>query len=265
MTFVKPKKFLGQHFLLDEQISQNIAGQVLAEGSPFRILEVGAGTGALTKYLFQDKKFLTQVIDIDSESIAYLKKTYPEHQANIIFQDVLSADFRDIFNQESDKKSVEFSIVGNFPYNISSQILFRVLKHKQLIPLMVGMFQKEVALRIASNHGNKTYGILSVLMQTFYDVNYLFEVPPEAFQPPPKVTSAVLRFTLRKNKTLSCSESVLFQTVKIAFNQRRKTLRNALKKFLPDSFDKENSLLNKRAEELSPADFEMLACMIEKA
>lgn len=247
MNYVKPKKHLGQHFLKDESIAYDIANSIQKDCK--NILEIGPGTGVLTKHLLKNTNLNPYVVEIDTESVHFLNIHYPELKGKIISDDFLRYPVEQIFNDEN------FTVIGNFPYNISSQILFRVLDYYQQIPEVVGMFQKEVAERIASKPGKKAYGILSVLLQAYYDIEYLFTVDEFVFDPPPKVKSAVIR--LRRNQTMKidCDEKLFFRVVKTAFNQRRKTLRNALSSF---NFDKEKlaaDILTKRAEQLSVADF----------
>lgn len=247
MNYVKPKKHLGQHFLKDDSIAYDIANSIQKDCK--NILEIGPGTGVLTKHLLKNTNLNPYVVEIDTESVHFLNIHYPELKGKIISDDFLRYPVEQIFNDEN------FTVIGNFPYNISSQILFRVLDYYQQIPEVVGMFQKEVAERIASKPGKKAYGILSVLLQAYYDIEYLFTVDEFVFDPPPKVKSAVIR--LRRNQTMKidCDEKLFFRVVKTAFNQRRKTLRNALSSF---NFDKEKlaaDILTKRAEQLSVADF----------
>ncbi len=247
MNYVKPKKHLGQHFLRDENIAFDIANSIDIDCK--NILEIGPGTGVLTKHLLKKPDLNLYVVEIDSESVIYLNNHYPELKDKIISDDFLRYPVENIFNNES------FTVIGNFPYNISSQILFRVLDYYQQIPEVVGMFQKEVAERIASKPGKKAYGILSVLLQAYYDIEYLFTVDEFVFDPPPKVKSAVIR--LRRNQTLKidCDEKLFLRVVKTAFNQRRKTLRNALSSISFDNDKLATDILTKRAEQLSVADF----------
>jgi 16S rRNA (adenine1518-N6/adenine1519-N6)-dimethyltransferase len=252
---VRAKKHLGQHFLKDEQIAQQIVGSLLLKHHERCVLEIGPGMGILTKYLIQQKAFKTSIIDIDRESILYLQNAFPELKENILSGDFLKMRLDDYFQDT-------LAIIGNFPYNISSQILFKVLEHKNLVTEVVGMFQKEVAERIASVPKKKAYGILSVFMQAYYDVEYLFTVHEDVFNPPPKVKSAVIRFTRNKNLKLDCNEALFITVVKTGFNQRRKTLRNALKSILP--LNTEIPFLSQRAEELSYREFEHLTNCIEK-
>lgn len=245
---VTPKKHLGQHFLTDRNIAQKIVGSLQPEGRYRQVLEIGPGMGILTGPLLNDGRFVTTVIDIDSESTAWLRQYYPALGKRIIQADFLRFDIADHFDGP-------VAIIGNFPYNISSQILFKVLDQRARIPELVGMFQKEVALRAAAAPGSKTYGILSVLLQAFYDIQYLFTVKPGVFNPPPKVNSGVIRLERKANFSLACDEALFFRVVKTAFNQRRKTLRNALAQFQPAGKIDE-AVLQLRAERLNVADFE---------
>ena len=246
---VIPKKRLGQHFLRNEDIALRIVESVQSENR--NILEIGPGTGALTKYLIQQKNIDLKVVELDEESIVFLKVHYPALAPNIIARDFLTLPLEEIYKEP-------LTIIGNFPYNISSQILFKVLENKEIITELVGMFQKEVAERVAALPGKKAYGILSVLLQAFYDIEYLFTVDEYQFDPPPKVKSAVIRITKNNSKSLSCDESLFKHVVKTAFNQRRKTLRNSLKSisFIPD-FTKE-AIFDKRPEQLTPGEFETI-------
>lgn len=247
MDKVKAKKHLGQHFLKDESIAKNIAGTLSGQGYN-RVLEIGPGMGVLTKYLLEEP-FETWVIEIDTESVAYLNQHYPQLKGKIISKDFLRYDIKEVFGTEP------FAIVGNFPYNISTQIVFRALEMRSQIPEFAGMFQKEVAERICEKKGSKAYGILSVLVQAFYDAEYLFTVSEDVFIPPPKVKSGVLRLKRKDNYTLPCSEKLFFNVVKTAFNQRRKTLRNSLKSFgLADNL-KEDPIFDLRPEQLSTEQF----------
>ena len=238
------KKSLGQHFLKDESICKMI---VLAlQEDPFeRLVEVGPGGGALTKYLLPLPGIDFKAVELDDEKVAYLEKTYPVIKGKIIHESILeiNAPFTE-----------PFTVVGNFPYNISSQILFKVLEWKEEVPLMIGMFQKEVALRIVSKPGSKVYGILSVLVQAFYDVEYLFDVPPESFNPPPNVMSGMIRLKKKNAFVTMQSEKHLFTLVKAAFNQRRKMLRNAVRGLFDETI-LQDEIFNKRAEQLSIEQF----------
>lgn len=252
--FVSPKKHLGQHFLKDENIARKIVSSLLRKGDYKTLIEVGAGTGVLTKYLLQDKTLETFVVEIDRESVAFLKKNYSELEGRIIEKDFLD------FNPEWLPTAIcqlPTAVIGNFPYNISTQILFKVLEYRNQIPEVVGMFQKEVAERIAAPPGNKTYGILSVLLQAYYKIEYLFTVNPQVFNPPPHVKSAVIRLTRNNVQKLDCDEELFFKVVKAGFNQRRKTLRNSLGSMF-NVKGLESEFLTKRAEQLSVKDFVLL-------
>lgn len=241
---VKAKKHLGQHFLLDEQIAQKIVNS-LSWSSYENVLEIGPGMGVLTKYLIQDKK-LTSVVEIDRDSVIYLAKKYPELE--VYQEDFLKMNLPEVFHGQP------FAVLGNFPYNISTQIVFKILENKSQIPEMVGMFQKEVAERISAKEGSKIYGILSVLTQAFYEVDYLFTVEETVFSPPPKVKSGVIRMK-RLESEIKLDEKLFFNLVKTAFNQRRKTLRNALKSLPISDYILDEKILNLRAEQLSVQDF----------
>mgnify|MGYP000607374128 CR=1 FL=1 len=250
MDGVKPKKHLGQHFLNDLNIADQIVRGLFDVATPDHVLEIGPGMGVLSDIIIQDHKTKKLVLmDLDDKSIDYLHQKYTPLQATILHEDFLKCDVSALFSNES------YSIIGNFPYNISSQIFFNVLDNKDNVDLVVGMLQKEVAERIASKEGNKTYGILSVLLQAYYDIEYLFTVPPEVFNPPPKVQSGVIRLTRNKIDKLPCDEKLFKRVVKQGFQQRRKTLRNALKSMgLPEAMSSDD-LLTKRAEQLSVQDF----------
>lgn len=253
MNKVFPKKWLGQHFLTDNDAALKITE--LLPHDAVNILEIGPGTGVLTQYLL-DKNINLKLIEIDSESVSYLKNYFPQTQKIIIEADFLKTDLNALFDEN-------YSIIGNFPYNISSQILFRMLEYKHKITGLAGMFQKEVAERICAGKGSKTYGILSVLVQAFYDTEFIFALPPDAFSPPPKVHSAVIRLTRKNNYTLNCDERTFFRLVKKAFNQRRKKLRNALHEFHFNQ-NAPADLFQKRAEALSVNDFITLTNALEK-
>ncbi|MFN4082785.1 MAG: 16S rRNA (adenine(1518)-N(6)/adenine(1519)-N(6))-dimethyltransferase RsmA [Bacteroidia bacterium] len=253
--YVRAKKHLGQHFLNDQNIAQNIVLALINQNCPQTILEVGPGTGVLTKFLLQYPEKQIFVSEIDTESIEYLKLHYVALGSNIINQSFLEIDFS-VFG------SNQIAVIGNFPYNISSQIVFKILDNWQQVPIMVGMFQKEVAMRLCAKPKTKDYGILTVLAQAFYDIEYLFTVPAHLFTPPPKVLSAVVRFTL-KNSLPDCDYEILRKVVKTAFNQRRKKLRNALSVFgISDEYLQ--PFLNQRAEELSLQDFITLTNLIKQ-
>ena len=256
MRLVKPKKFLGQHFLKDLKIAQDIADTVDAcPGIP--VLEVGPGMGVLTQFLIPKERPL-KVVELDFESVAYLRENFPALEKNIVEADFLKLPLDQLF------EGSPFVLTGNYPYNISSQIFFKMLDYKELIPCCTGMIQKEVAERMAAAPGSKTYGILSVLMQAWYRVEYLFTVHEHVFNPPPKVKSAVIRMTRNDTKELGCNEVLFKQVVKTTFNQRRKTLRNSIKPIL----EKESPLLadeifNKRPEQLSVEQFVELTNRVE--
>lgn len=248
---VRAKKHLGQHFLTDKNICRKIADQFQMHQGCSKVLEIGPGMGALTEFLLQRNELDVYVMDIDRDSIAYLKEHYPQLENKIYEADFLKADLQTIMGKEP------YAVVGNFPYNISSQILFKCLEHRNQIPEIMGMFQKEVAERVAEKPGTKTYGILSVLLQAFYDIEYCFTVDEHVFNPPPKVKSGVIRCTRNERQKLECDESLFIQIVKMSFNQRRKTIRNSIKALIRDKgFDHE--LLNQRPERLSVEDFVVL-------
>lgn len=252
---VKAKKHLGQHFLKNENIAQQISESLSGNGYT-NVLEIGPGMGVLTKYLLQ-KNFTTHVIEIDTESVDYLKAHYLNLADRIISKDFLKINLSDYFGEN------QVAIIGNYPYNISSQIVFKALENRAQIPEFSGMFQKEVAERIAEKEGSKTYGILSVLTQAFYDVTYLFTVPPTVFNPPPKVDSGVIKLVRKENYTLPVNEQLFFKIVKTAFQQRRKTLRNSLKTLNLSENLREDSIFAKRPEQLSVQEFINLTAKIE--
>ena len=255
MEAVKAKKHLGQHFLKDESIAKAIADTLNFEGYT-DILEIGPGMGVLTKYLLE-KPINTYVIEIDKESVVYLNDNYPKLKDKIISQDFLKYNINEIFECK------QFAIIGNFPYNISTQIVFRALEYRNQIPEFSGMFQKEVAQRICEKKGTKAYGILSVLVQAFYDAEYLFTVDETVFIPPPKVKSGVLRLRRKENFILPCGEKLFFTVVKTAFQQRRKTLRNSLKTLNLSDNLREDEVFNLRPEQLNVAQFIELTQKIE--
>jgi 16S rRNA (adenine1518-N6/adenine1519-N6)-dimethyltransferase len=251
MMDVKPKKHLGQHFLIDEKISEQISNAI-SKSNKINLLEIGPGTGALTKFLLHENIDLISY-ELDVESITYLKNTFP---TLIVYnEDILKTDWTKIFKGN-------YSVTGNFPYNISSQILFKIYENRTIIDEMVGMFQKEVAERVCSGPGTKKYGILSVLIQAYYDVEYLFTVNEEVFNPPPKVKSGVIKITRNNIFKLDCDEKLFFRVVKAIFNQRRKMARNSLKSLLGDK-KIDHVLLTKRPEELSIENFTEITKMIE--
>jgi 16S rRNA (adenine1518-N6/adenine1519-N6)-dimethyltransferase len=254
---VRPKKSLGQHFLHDVNVAKRIV-DALPKAPGQSVLEIGPGMGVLTKYLITHDDIVLKVIEIDRDSVAYLTKNYPQLHGKIIEGDFLETKLTEIFSHK-------FSVIGNFPYNISSQIFFKILQVKDRVDDVVCMLQKEVADRIAAPPGSKTYGILSVLLQAYYNVHNLFKVMPGAFIPPPKVISAVIRLERNNVVSLACDEKLFVQVVKQAFNTRRKTLRNALKNLNLAAEIVALPLLDKRAEQLSVKDFEHLTLLIEKS
>lgn len=258
MKLVKPKKFLGQHFLKDLKVAKAIADTVdLVPNLP--VLEVGPGMGVLTQFLITKERPL-KVVEVDFESVAYLRINYPQLENDIIEDDFLKMHLDKLFDGGA------FVLTGNYPYNISSQIFFKMLEYKDLIPCCTGMIQKEVAERIASKPGNKSYGILSILIQAWYNVEYLLTVSEHVFNPPPKVKSAVIRMTRNEKQELGCDEKLFKQVVKTTFNQRRKTLRNSIKPILGKECPLTNDeLFNKRPEQLSVEDFIKLTNDVQKA
>ena len=259
MKLVKPKKFLGQHFLKDLKVAQDIADTI--DSTPeIPVLEVGPGMGVLTQFLIKKNRPI-KVVEVDYESIAYLREAYPALENDIIEDDFLKMDLRCLFDGKP------FVLTGNYPYNISSQIFFKMLDNKEIIPCCTGMIQKEVAERIVARPGSKTYGILSVLIQAWYKAEYLFTVSEHVFNPPPKVKSAVIRMTRNDTKELGCDEKLFKRIVKATFNQRRKTLRNSIKPIFSgkDCDLLQDELFNKRPEQLSIEDFISLTNRVEKA
>ncbi len=252
---VKAKKHLGQHFLTDESIAQDIANLIKSTTADL-ILEIGPGTGVLTKYL-SDLEPTLYLVEIDAESVEYLKVHYLSLADRIIERDILKLDLSALFPSQS------ISMIGNYPYNISTQIVFKMLEHKSFISEMAGMFQKEVAERICAQPGSKVYGILSVLTQAFYHCSYEFTVPPQVFNPPPKVDSGVIYLKRKENFVLGCNEALFFKVVKTAFQQRRKTLRNSLKTFQLSDNLKEDSIFDKRPEQLSVQEFTSLTSLLQ--
>tara|TARA_B100000809_G_scaffold252838_2_gene288051 strand:+ start:40370 stop:41143 length:774 start_codon:yes stop_codon:yes gene_type:complete len=251
---VRAKKHLGQHFLKDELIAGNIAHSLTEKGYD-TVLEIGPGMGMMTKYLLQ-KDYTTHVIEIDTDSVAFLQNTYLNLSPRIIAEDFLKIDIKDYFQDQ-------FAIIGNFPYNISTQIVFKTLENRELIPEFSGMFQKEVAERIAEKEGSKKYGILSVLAQAFYDIEYLFTVPPTVFDPPPKVESGVIRMIRKEDYSLPVDEKIFYRVVKTSFGQRRKMLRSSLKSLNLSDELRGTVLFTKRPEQLSVAEFINLTSLIE--
>ncbi len=254
MGQVRAKKSLGQHFLKDLNIAKKIVDSLDGEQIN-KVLEIGPGMGVLTQYLIPNKNFETHVVEIDTESVAYLKENYPELDGRIISEDFLRFDLSKLFDEP-------FSVIGNFPYNISSQIFFRVLDYRDHIPEVVCMIQKEVAERMSAKPSCKAYGILSVLMQAFYNIDYLFTVGPEVFNPPPKVNSGVIRMTRNTTAHLDCNEPLFIRVVKTGFNQRRKTLRNSLKCLLGD-LKLDDEIMGQRPEQLTVQEFVELTNKID--
>ena len=255
MRNVKPKKYLGQHFLNDENIARKIVNSLSLSGYS-NVMEIGPGTGVLTKYLL-DLKLDLKLVEIDSESVVFLKTKLGIDPSIILESDFLKLKLDDVFINK-------FAIIGNFPYNISTQIIFKALEYKNLVPELIGMFQKEVAERICEKKGSKKYGILSVLTQAYYETDYLFSVPPSVFTPPPKVTSAVIRLIRKEQLDINYNERLFFKVVKLSFQQRRKTLRNSLKTFnLSDSL-REDTIFDLRPEQLSVEEFTSLTDLIDK-
>ena len=255
MNQVRAKKHLGQHFLTDETIAKDIADTLSYSGYD-TILEIGPGMGVLTKYLLE-KDVDTYVIEIDTESVEYLNSHYPKLHNKIISKDILRYNINEVLENKP------FAIIGNFPYNISTQIVFKCLEMRRQVPEFAGMFQKEVAERICSKKGSKVYGILSVLAQAFYDVEYLFTVNEDVFNPPPKVKSGVMRMRRKENFTLPCDEKLFFNVVKTGFNQRRKTLRNSLKSLQLSDDLRLDTIFDLRPEQLSVEQFIDLTQKIE--
>ena len=242
IDLVRPKKALGQHFLVDLNIARNIVNALSTDHDV--VIEVGAGMGVLTQYLIENQLDKLQVVEIDKESVEFLKKKFPELEGHLVLGDFLKYEMPE----------GNVAVIGNFPYNISSQIFFQILKYRNNVSECVGMIQKEVAERIAAGPGSKTYGILSVLLQAWYDIEYLFTVHENVFNPPPKVKSAVIRLKRNNVKELGCDEKLFVTVVKQAFNQRRKTLRNSLRSLIPAEII-DNEIFNKRPEQLSVQEF----------
>ncbi len=253
IMIVKAKKALGQHFLKDEGIAKGIVDALRINDETRlsnNVLEIGPGTGVLTKYLIEDERVRLELAEIDTESIEYLKATYPYSLSSLVQRDFLQMNLRDAFAGEP------FSIIGNFPYNISSQIFFKILEDPNLVPQVVCMLQKEVAERLVSPPGNKSYGILSVLLQAWYNMEYLFTVPEHVFLPPPKVKSGVIRLVRNDNKELGCDPQLFKQIIKACFNQRRKTIRNSIKPIAAKlGIEIQDPILDKRPEQLSVEEF----------
>ena len=263
MKQVRPKKNLGQHFLTDLSIAKRIADTVDTPYSDLPVLEVGPGMGVMTQYLVEKPRPF-KVVEIDRESVAYLNEHFPQLRENILGEDFLRMDLQKVFDGQ------QFVLTGNYPYDISSQIFFKMLDNKDLIPCCTGMIQREVALRIASEPGTKAYGILSVLIQSWYDVEYLFTVEPDVFNPPPKVQSAVIRMTRNKVEHLDCDENLFKRVVKTVFNQRRKMLRVSLRQLVHCKEERDTQdffsdpIMTKRPEQLTIQQFVELTNMVEK-
>ena len=254
MRNVKPKKYLGQHFLNDENIATKVVDS-LSLSNYLNVLEIGPGTGVLTKYLIK-KNINLKLVEIDNESVEFLKTHLSIDPLIILQHDFLKLDLSNIFTEN-------FAIIGNFPYNISTQIIFKVLEYKNSVPELIGMFQKEVAERICEKKGSKKYGILSVLTQTYYDTKYLFSVPASVFTPPPKVISAVIRLVRKEQININYNEKLFFKVVKLSFQQRRKTLRNSLKSFNLSDILREDAIFDLRPEQLSVKDFIYITDLID--
>jgi 16S rRNA (adenine1518-N6/adenine1519-N6)-dimethyltransferase len=258
MSVVRAKKHLGQHFLTDKNIATRIVDGLRPDGRYQQVLEVGPGMGILSDILLQRDSYETYLIDIDTESYEFLQKKYPQLGSRLLNADFLELDFQQLFQQP-------FAIIGNFPYNISSQILFKVLDNRQQVVEVVGMFQKEVAERCTAKAGSKEYGIISVFLQAYYKVEYLFTVKAGAFNPPPKVLSGVIRLTRNEVKELPCDEKLFWLVVKAGFNQRRKTLRNAVSGLMNKEKMGEEPLLELRAERLTVDDFVKLTNRVKES
>ena len=274
---VRAKKSLGQHFLTDQRIAQGIVAALSFEAEEkaqsnvtdgrngrAQVLEVGPGMGVLTQYLLQREDIDLRAVEIDRESVDYLYVHYPAIAGKLLQGDFLRLPLDRMFPSQTDGSAPDspIHIIGNFPYNISSQIFFKVIDNRSRVPQVVCMIQKEVAERIAEKPGTKTYGILSVLLQAWYDIEYLFTVGEGAFNPPPKVKSAVIRLTRNGRQSLDCDEALCKKVVKTAFGQRRKTLRNSLKTLLPEGFDTSDPIFDLRPERLSVEDFVRLTRML---
>lgn len=258
MTLVRAKKHLGQHFLTDKNIASKIVDSLRPANGYRQVLEVGPGMGILSDFLLQKPEYEVFLIDIDTESYQFLQKKYPQLGARLINADFLELDFKGSFEGK-------MAVIGNFPYNISSQILFKILDNRDQVAEVVGMFQKEVAERCTAKAGSKEYGILSVFLQAYYKVEYLFTVKAGVFNPPPKVLSAVIRLTRNQTAALNCDEKLFWQVVKAGFNQRRKTLRNALSSLINKERMADNATLDLRAERLTVDDFVKLSNEIAAA
>ena len=254
---LKAKKSYGQHFLTNEDMAQRIADGLLLTDTYKKVLEVGPGKGMLTKYLLE-KSFKTYAVDADADMIEYMTYNYPQISERLVKANFLRTDFKEIIGEE------EFGLIGNFPYNISSQIVFKMLDNKDQVPEMVGMFQKEMAERIIATPGGKDYGVIAVLTQAYYSGKMLFYVKPGNFNPPPRVQSAVIRLERKANQDLGCDYQVFRQVVKQAFSQRRKMLRNTMKMFLKDSPYLKDEFFNNRPERLTVQEFVDLTCRVQE-
>ncbi len=257
MKHLIPKKALGQHFLNDKNIAEKIVSSLKADGIG-HVIEVGPGMGALTPFLLREQRFDTRFVEVDRDAAAYLETRFPEIKGKLITADFLRHPLTDYFGDEE-----PIAVIGNFPYNISTQIFFKILDHRSLVKEVVGMLQKEVAERIAAPPGSKTYGITGVLLQAYYNIEYLFTVHENVFTPPPKVKSGVVRLTRNTVKSLPCDETLFVRVVKTAFNQRRKMLGNSLKSLLP-SPRTDNPMLTKRPEQLGVPEFIELTHYVEE-
>ena len=251
-----PKKSFGQNFLVNDVVCQRIVGQFLELNKEKNVLEVGPGKGALTKYLLREKKINFRAVEADWSMADHLESFYAMGD-KLIQKDFLKLNFNEVFDGES------FSVIGNFPYNISSQILFKVEKHKEMVPTVVGMFQKELAERIVSKEGTKKYGVISVLLQTAYEPKLLFNVGPESFYPAPKVTSTIISLERKKDFTLPCNRSTFRSVVKLSFNQRRKMIRNSIKSLVKDNIILDSEYMTRRPEQMSLQDYYDLTRIIE--
>jgi len=254
MTTVRAKKNLGQHFLKDKDVALRIVESLRAD-KVGKVLEIGPGMGVLTQFLLQNTSYETSVVEIDRESVEYINEHFPELKERVISDDFLRLNLHNYFTES-------FAIIGNFPYNISSQIFFKVLEYRNQIPEVVGMLQKEVAERLAAPPGSKTYGILSVFLQAYYNIEYLFTVDENLFTPPPKVKGGVIRLTRNQKEYLNCDEKLFKSIVKMAFNQRRKTMRNSLKSMITSDELKANPIFDKRPEQMGVAEFELIVRLI---
>lgn len=252
---MKAKKSYGQHFLVNENLAKNIADTAIELSDKYPVLEIGPGKGVLTKY-FYEKKINFKSVEADMDMIEYLHSTYPGISINLIFKDILKLDLNEVFDEE-------FVLFGNFPYNISSQILFKMIEYKYKIPVLIGMFQREVAERIIASPGNKEYGILSVLVQAYYSGKIIFRVKPGSFSPPPKVDSAVIKLERKEKFELDCNETLFKTIVKSTFNKRRKMIRNTLKSLINDDEILKDDFFKKRPEQLSLDEFVELTNVIE--